>query len=130
MKKKIEESFWITNKSNMGVSLADLSLTVQPYTSINLLDKKHYYYNKEQLEKSATSGSIYKKRDKIKVRQVAPEINKPHYILTAQSMIQTKKRSVLEVKYEQYEELIIKDEVLAEEHADMVEQDRQPILKK
>jgi hypothetical protein len=128
MRKTQKDSFWVTNKSNVGVSLADLSLTIMPMTSINLLDSKHYYYTKEQLIKSAESGSIYKKRDKVVVRKVAPEIDKPHFITTAQSMIKTKKRSVLETTYEHYEELIVKDEELAAEAADSVEEDRQPIL--
>jgi hypothetical protein len=66
MKKIInKDSFWITNISKRIVSLSDLGLAVKPMTSINLLDSKHYYLNKEQLTKSETSGSIFAKGIKL-----------------------------------------------------------------
>ena len=66
------EEFWLTNVTKMDVMLGDLRVKVPSHSSINLLDSRHYNFTKEQLDKSAESGSIYIKRDKIKVRKVAP----------------------------------------------------------
>src|SRR5574338_1468911 len=71
MKKEIP-AFWLTNISNANVSLADLNLTIKAFSSVNLLDKKHYKYTLEQLEKSQESGSLFNKRDRIVVRNVPP----------------------------------------------------------
>ncbi len=130
MKNIDKESFWITNISNMDVGLSDLNLTIRAFTSINILDKKHYSLTKEQINKSLENGSLNKRKDKVFVRKISPEIDKPHRITTAQSMIQTKKRSGIEVVPIKYEELDIPDTVYADENSDLVEADRQPILKK
>lgn len=130
MKKEEKDSFWVTNISKRDVSLADLNLTIRAFTSVNLLDNKHFFYSKEQLDKSSKSGSIFKKSDKIIVRKVAPEIQKPHNITTAQSFFVSKKRSGVEVIPVKYEELDIPDTVFADENSDIVEAERQPILPK
>lgn len=80
MKKR---EFWITNISRTrDVSLGDLRLTIKIGESRNLLDSKHYHYTEEQVEKSAVSGSIYAKRNMIKVRDVRPlpEVKPGKYI--------------------------------------------------
>lgn len=135
--KKPETTFWVTNISNMNVSLADLNLTVKAYSSVNLLDKKHYYYTLEQLTKSHESGSIFKKRDKIIVRKVAPEVLKANIPLTRETFIPTRERSVLEIKEENYEELNLSeedqkksDEAFARENADTADADTKPMLQK
>ncbi len=71
MSKKNE--FWASNVSKLNVSLRDLGITIPSMKVVNLLNDKHYNFNIEQLELSATSGSLYNKRDKILIRQVAPE---------------------------------------------------------
>jgi hypothetical protein len=128
--KKEAPTFWVTNISPMNVSLADLNLTVKAYSSANLLDKKHYYYTPEQLQKSFESGSIFKKRDKIVVRKIAPEILKANVPLTRETFIPTRERSTLVIKEENYEELNLSDEEFAKENADIVELDNQPVNKK
>lgn len=134
---KNELSFWITNLSNRNVSLTDLNLTVKAYTSVNLLDKKHYQYTLEQLESSKTSGSIFKKRKMIVVRQVAPKINKAHMPFLQETFIPSRERSTFSIKEEYYEELNVStddiradEERFARENADIVELDAQPLLKK
>lgn len=128
--KKEAPTFWVTNISPMNVSLADLALTIKAYSSVNLLDVKHYQYTKEQLQKSFESGSIFKKRDKIVVRKIAPEILKANVPLTRETFIPSRERSTLVIKEENYEELNVSDEEFAEENADIVELDNQPINKK
>jgi len=123
-------TFWISNVCNRNVSLADLNLTVPAFRSINLLDKRHYQYTLEQLQKSASSGSIYKKSDKIKVRQTAPNIIQPSMPFLKETFIPTRERSILEIKETHYEELEVsnldqqkKDEEYANENADLAQMD-------
>lgn len=127
--KKEAPTFWLTNISNRNVSLADLDLTVKAYSSVNLLDKKHYEYTPEQLLKSAESGSIFKKRDKLVVRKIAPEILKANVPLTRETFIPSRERSLFTIKEENYEELNVSDEQFAKENADIVELDNKPIKK-
>lgn len=115
--------FWVTNISKRNVSLADLNLTIKAFSSVNLLDKKHYSYSLEQLQSSRDSGSIYNKRDKIKLRDVAPEIIKMNMPVIAETYIPSRERSVYSIKDEKYEELEMSDEDFAKENADMVDLD-------
>jgi hypothetical protein len=126
---KDKQSFWITNISNRNVSLADLNLTVKAFSSVNLLDKKHYDYNLEQLNTSATKGSIFKKKDKIVVRQVAPEVIKMNVPFLKETYIPSRERSTYVIKDENYEELNISDEEFAAENAEIIELDTTPIKK-
>lgn len=111
----IRTSFWLTNISNRNVSLSDLALTVRAHTSINLLDKKHYQYSQEQLEKSAKNGSIFKKQRLLKVRRVAPIQASSNMLLERDAVIPTRQRSILDIKEEDYEELSITDEQFVED---------------
>jgi hypothetical protein len=73
--KKTEAQLWITNISRQkDIQLGDLRLTVRRGKSYNLLDKKHFHYTEEQIRASIASGSIFKKRDVIRVREVAPVV--------------------------------------------------------
>jgi len=127
--KKQNKEFWITNISNRNVSLADLNLTIKAFSSINLLDNKHYHYTIEEIEKSVQSGSIYKKRDKIFVRSVAPETIKATTItFKKDEKIPSRHTSLFEIKQEKYEELDLTDEQFADENAEIAEQDRLPPL--
>ena len=127
--KKQSENFWVTNTSPMNVSLADLNLTIKAFSSVNLLDNRHYQYNKEQLEKSVASGSIFKKRDKIVVRKLTPQIVKVNVPLSLNAVIPSRERSTLEIKQEHYEELNVSDEDFAKENADIIELDSKVIQK-
>lgn len=120
--------FWVTNISNMNVSLADLNLTIKAFTSVNLLDKKHYSYTEEQLQKSANNGSLAKKKDKIVVRKFAPEIVTKNNKTISDTSIPSRGRSVLIIAEEQYEELNVSDIQFAEENAELAELDNQPLL--
>jgi len=121
--KKEQSTFWVTNISNRNVSLADLNLTIKAFSSVNLLDSKHYYYTIEQLEKSKLEGSIFNKRNKIKVREVAPEIIKMNIPFNSETFIPTRERSVLEIKHINYEELDMSDVDFAEENIEMTVMD-------
>lgn len=135
--KKESPTFWVTNISPMNVSLADLNLTIKAYSSVNLLDKKHYQYTLEQLIKSVEAGSIFKKRDKIVVRKIAPEILKANVPLTRETFIPTRERSLLSIKEENYEELNLSeadqkksDEEFAKANADLADADSKPLPQK
>ena len=118
-----KESFWITNISKMNVSLADLNLTVKANSSIDLMSK-HHYYTKEQLINSAKTGSLFKKRDKIFIRKVAPDGNQYNMIpFVRDNIIPSRARSVFEIKEEKFEELNVSDEIFASENAEIAEMD-------
>lgn len=104
------QTFWVTNFSNRNVSLADLALTIPAFSTVNLLDKKHYYYTVEQLQKSSSGGSLFNKRDKIKVRQSAPVVIKTEIPILRDSFMPSKERSILVIKEEKYEELEVSSE--------------------
>lgn len=116
-------AFWITNISNRNVSLADLNLTIKAFSSINLLNKKHYSYTVEQLRTSAAIGSLHSKSNMIVIRSVAPEIIKMNMPVVAETYIPSRERSVYSIKDEKYEELEMSDEDFAAENADIVDLD-------
>lgn len=124
------KSFWITNVSNRNVSLADLNLTVKAFTSVNLLDNKHYSYTLEQLEKSEKEGSLAKKSRLISVRKIEPEYLKVNVPFVHETYIPSRERSIYNIKDEKYEELNISDEDFANENAETAELDKLPLLKK
>lgn len=114
-------TFWVTNISNMNVSLSDLNLTIKAHSSVNLLDDKHYSYTKEQLDESVKKGSIFKKRNKIFVRKVAP-ITEKHIVLSIKdTYIQTRERSIYSIKEEKYEELDMTDDEFIKENIDLID---------
>lgn len=123
-------TFWITNLTPMNVSLADLNLTVKAFSSVNLLDKKHYSYTLEQLQKSVESGSLHTKRDRIAVRKIAPEILTANIPLLRETFIPSRERSVLTIKEEKYEELNVSDEEFAKDNADTAVMDTLPQVTK
>lgn len=121
-------SAWVINISNRNVSLTDLNLTIRALTSVNLLDKKHYQYSIKQIQDSITSGSLFKKRDIIKIRQSAPTIIKKNMSVAINAQIPSRDRSIFTIKKENYEELNVTDEQYAELNAEMAEMDSQKIL--
>ena len=127
---KTSESFWITNASTMNVSLADLNITIKAMSSINLLDKKHFSFSKEQLLKSLASGSLFKKRNRIFVRQIAPEKENTYLLFNREESFPSRDRSILSIKEENYEELNLSDAEYANQNAELAEMDSQPLIKK
>src|ERR1019366_1500977 len=105
---------WITNISNRNVSLSDLNISVPAGCSINLLDKKHYKFTEEQVNKSAENGSIFKKRDKIFVRKVPPQMIPRAKIEMFPDIIPPRTTSIYEIKQENYEELNVSEESLVD----------------
>lgn len=128
-----KRAFWVTNMSPMNVTLADLALNIKAFSTVNLLDQRHYKYNLEQLLKSKESGSLFKKRDRIVVRDVPPpdpEKNKVQIVYG--SIIPDRTRSLFNINEEEYEELKVsdedqkkQDEIYAKENADLAEIDAQ-----
>lgn len=120
---KNKETFWITNFSNMNVSLSDLNVTIKAFSSVNLLDEKHYNLTKDQLIKSAQEGSLFKKRDKINIRKVPPENTKVEILFNQNGIIPSRQRSGLVIKEDKFDELNVGDLDYASEVADLVEMD-------
>ena len=122
MKTSLEKpAFWITNISPLNVTLADLALNIKARSSVNLLDEKHYKYTLEQIQKSATSGSIFKKRDKIVIRRLAPIIDKENIAINREAIIPSRERSIFSFKEEEYEELKVSDDEYAKENAELAD---------
>lgn len=67
MNKKSKTGFWVINLSNRNLRLHDLNYTLKANASVNLLELKGVSYTIPQLEASATSGSLFKKRHMIKI---------------------------------------------------------------
>jgi hypothetical protein len=127
---KNSDVFWVTNISNMNVSLADLNVTIKARSSVNLLDKKHFSLSKEQLSKSFATGSLLKKRNKIFVRQVVPEIENTNLLFNRNESFPSRDRSILSIKEENYEELNLSDSEYADQNAELAEMDSQPLIRK
>lgn len=120
------KSFWITNVSKRDVSLADLNVTIRSFTSVNLLDSKHYQLTESQIQNSLNGGSLAKKSDKIKLRLAPPPSNKATSILKQETALPSRARSGIPTIVPQYDELDVSDDAIAEELAETAEQDRQP----
>jgi hypothetical protein len=114
-----KEEFWVMNITNRNIMLSDLSLNIPAKRFYNLLDSKHFYYTKEQLEKSLKEGSLYKKSDKIKKCEAKPKFMAPARKKLSEQPMQMRKRSAVKVTTPQYEELIISDEKYAEEMSEL-----------
>lgn len=124
--------YWVVNLSNRNVTLADLAVNIPAYRVVNLLDKKHYNYTFEQLEKSRLSGSLFAKRNMIKKRETPPpQLNQQSSIpFLQEAVIPSRERSVFVIKEEKYEELDFsneeqkkRDEAYAEENSDFAQMD-------
>lgn len=142
--KKVGPAFWVSNISPMNVTLADLALNIKAFSTVNLLDKRHYRYTLEQLQKSQASGSIFKKRDKILVRNMPPPgPEKTKTPFAQSSFFPDRARSLYKMDDTEYDELKVseedqkkQDELYAQENADLAEIDIQrsvinpPVTKK
>jgi hypothetical protein len=136
----LSPEFWVTNASSMNVTLADLAINIKSFSTVNLLDKKHFSLTLDQLIKSKDSGSIFKKRDKILVRHLPPEIHKDNLPFLKDAAIPSRERSVFIINAVEYDELKIieekenqnkTDEEYAKEAAELIENDiHQPVNSK
>lgn len=128
-----EPPFWVTNISSRNVTLSDLALNIRAFSTVNLMDKKHYNYTLDQLTKSKESGSLLAKSDKIKVRNIPPPRKNMNPIPFIQSsVIPDRTRSIYQIDEKEYEELNVsledqkkQDEIYAKENADLAEIDIQ-----
>jgi hypothetical protein len=137
---KNKPTFWVVNVSPMNVTLADLAINIKAYSIVNLLDDKHYSFYLEQLVRSQTSGSIFKKRDKIRVRKIPPPVKEKEALPFLQDVpLPSHERSTFSIKETHYEELNVNgadqhklDEQLASENAelDLPEADKTAPVKK
>lgn len=116
---KQPKEFWICNVSKRDVMISDLYLSVKSFTSVNLLDAKHHRYTWDQIIKSCTSGSIFKKRDKIYLRDSAPIKSRKVIQVDSDSILPNREKSIFEIKEEKFEELNLTDEQFAEENSDL-----------
>lgn len=135
--KQTSITFWLTNCCNRNISLADLNLTIKAFSSINLMDKKHYSYNLEQLFKSATKGSIFNKRRMLSIRQVNPVVSVMNIPFNRETFIPTRERSILTIEESNYDELRVatddfnkENEKFAEDNADLVALDEKLVQNK
>jgi hypothetical protein len=108
------EGIWITNLSKNIVSLGDLAIHMQPFCSINLLDKRHYKLSIEQIMNSVENGSICAKRDKIIIREIPPPEAPKQFIPQDYNAVypvqEVRKRWSPPIETNKYEELEISDE--------------------
>lgn len=109
--------WWIINISNMNVCLSDLGITVPAGRSWNLLDSKHFNFDLNDLEASKESGSLFKKRDKIKIGTCHRQIVYNGKAELSQQPIQVRKRSAVKIEDQHYDngDWLFSDEQFADE---------------
>lgn len=115
--KPSDNSFWITNISNKSISLYDLNVTIKAKTSVNLMSK-HYSFKLEELEKSLSSGYLYKNKDKLFKRVVPPVKEKTFTLVDNSAIFPEKTRSIFEFKEEKFAELEFTDEQYVAQQGD------------
>jgi hypothetical protein len=117
-------TFWITNISKKAVNLSDLATIIYPMSHINLLDKKHYSLTIEQITSSQTSGSLFRRKKQVVIRQFPPDHETPMFIpFDRETTFPTKHRSTVEPDNTRYEELDVSDEEYASDNSDTAETD-------
>ena len=133
-KKKFKKEIWLTNISTeKDIMLGDLALKIRRMKSVNVLDERHYHYTEEQIRKSIESGSVYKKRNVIKVRENAPtkihyrvEVDKPRVLKNPRNKINVEEKVFEELDFFKIESG--SDEQFAAEQADTAFYDNEPRL--
>jgi hypothetical protein len=133
------EELWITNISQVkDIRISDLGITIIHGQSINLLainkkGRSRYCVNRDQIDKSLTSGDIYKKQNIIKIRKVPPVVFNTK--LESSDFLDSSsfrtKRKYAEIETPNYPDLDIEDgleEEFAAENAELEFADRAPIL--
>jgi len=117
LKSSIKPSFWCINISDRNVCLSDLAITIPAGRHWDLLDNKRFNFTIEQLKASMKSGSIYKKRDRIKIGKGPPQIVSLPPRKVSEYPIHVRPRSAVIVEDPQFDELIPSDQNYAEEMA-------------
>jgi hypothetical protein len=114
--------FWVTNISDQNVSLTDLGLSIPARKTVNLLDKRHYSLNIDELEASEEKGSLFAKRKKVVVRVVAPTIERRQMLeIDYNASVPSRRRSVVQIEEVHHEELELSDEAFAEQMSDLTD---------
>lgn len=137
IRKSKEKEFWLINTSvKKDVSIADLRITIRKGARINLLSK-HYSFTHEQLLESARSGSIFKKRHLLAVREVEPppikqnmvlEVSKPRVLVPLRNPETDIKSPYIEELDFEEDFLGQTDEQFAAEQAEAAMMDHAPAL--
>ena len=132
-----KKEFWLINKSvDRDVSLSDLRITIKKASRINLLSN-HFSFTKEQIDASVNSGSIYKKRHILCVREIEPKNIKINYIkeVVKPRLLKPLRNPKVKISAPYIEELNVdddwlsmSDEQFAAEQADADSMDRKPLL--
>jgi len=125
--KKSKEELWVSNISNTDVSLSDLGITIQKYTTVDLFNfKKYPFLNKQLVIQSIQTGSISKRPNKLIIRLLPPEKKKIKNLPVSDKPLTGSlyQKNAVKVDKEVFEELDLPDEVYAEENADFAEFDR------
>jgi hypothetical protein len=122
MSKYLSDDFWVTNISDRNVCLSDLALTIPAKSSMNLLDSRNFSLTYSQLEASATEGSLFKKRDKIKLGITHRQIESNSKIELSTQPIQTRRRSAVVIKEPEYKDWLFSDEEFANEMSEEPEE--------
>jgi len=112
-----KSEFWVINVSDRNVSLSDLALSIPAGRAYNLLDDKHFHYTIEQLKASMETGSLYKKRNRIKIGNGPPQSRKLPKLTVSKYPIEIRPRSATTVEEPVFDELIVSDSDYAEELA-------------
>jgi hypothetical protein len=122
---RFSEQFWVTNISNMDVSLADLALSIPARKTVNLLDRRHYSFTIEQLEISHASGSLFAKNKKIKKRKIPPVTETRQMVeVDFNAVVPSRRRSIVKIEHIQYDELELSDDLFAEQTADLTDENK------
>ena len=107
--------FWICNISDRNVSLRDLGISVPARKGVNLLSN-HYQFSYDQVKKSMISGSIFAKKNIIKVSKGPPqESEEPDRTICKYPMIARRKMSATKVEEPTFDEFNFSDEQFADD---------------
>lgn len=138
---KKPEELWITNISRtQDVVVGDLRITLRQGQSVNLLAKKKngklsFNISRAQIDNSLKSGSLFKKRHIIKVRQVAPVVFNTRIDIAEMggrgSRLMRKPTEIENPDFPDLDDLEVDEESqehYAQENADLDFADRRPVL--
>ncbi len=118
MSKVPKREFWVTNTSlRRDVSIDDLAILIPHGQSRNLLDARYFRCTVEELEHSQKSGSLFAKRDVLKVRDVppTPAVMPGKYTTKGKRLISQVRSPAVKIEYKKFDDLDFLDEREAEE---------------
>ena len=121
MSKLSKPAFFVINVSDRNVCLSDLALTIPAGRCYDLLND-NFHYTIDQLKSSLEEGSLYKKRDKIKIGKGRPELIEAGSRTISEYPIITRNRSVVKVEEKVWDELILSDDDYANQMAEEFEE--------